>query len=120
MTVRGGGVPVPPMASMPRKRMGPPPRSLLPMRIPASWSGSLARRIQGCGTSTMPRAPTRSSPRTSSSPTRPSVPSCSKPSRTSPCGWRYAPSLTASARAGLCSIVGRGEETGCPGRTRKL
>ena len=35
------------------------------MRITASWFGSLARRIQGCGT--FPRAPTRSSPRTSSS-----------------------------------------------------
>src|SRR5262249_28571984 len=50
MTVRGGGVPQVSMASMPWVRMGPPPRSLLPMRIPASWFGSLARRIQGCGT----------------------------------------------------------------------
>src|SRR5262245_59410820 len=38
----------------------------------------------------------------------------------SPCGWRYAPSLTASARAGHSFRVGRGEETDCPGRTRKL
>jgi len=45
--------------------MGPPPRSLLPMRITASWFGFLARRIQGRGT--ILRAPTRSSPRTSSS-----------------------------------------------------
>jgi hypothetical protein len=65
MTVRGGGVPCPSMASTPFNRMGPPPRSLLPMRITASWSGSLARRIQGCGT--IIRPPTRSSPRTSSS-----------------------------------------------------
>src|SRR5262245_4033609 len=43
-------------------------RSLLPMRIPASWFGSLAHRIQGCGT--MLRAPTRSSPGTYHLPTR--------------------------------------------------
>src|SRR5262249_51243812 len=41
MTVRGGGVPGIPMASMPCYRMGPPPRSSLPMRIIASWSGPL-------------------------------------------------------------------------------
>ena len=46
MTVRGGGVPPVSMASMLRYRMGPPPRGLLPMRIPASWFGSLARCIQ--------------------------------------------------------------------------
>ena len=44
-----------------------------------------------------------------------SVPSCSKPSKDEPlAGWRYAPSLTASARAGFHSIVGRGEKTGLP------
>src|SRR5262245_11151584 len=31
--------------------MGPPPRSFAAMRITASWSGSLAPRIQGCGRS---------------------------------------------------------------------
>ena len=41
MTVRGGGAPADSMACMPCVRMGPPPRSLLPMRITASWSGSL-------------------------------------------------------------------------------
>ena len=34
-------------------------------------------------------------------PTTASVPSCSEPSRTRPFGWRYAPSLTAPARAGV-------------------
>jgi len=41
MMVRGGGVPRLPMASMPLLRMGPPLRSSLPMRITASWFGSL-------------------------------------------------------------------------------
>jgi len=37
-------------------------------------------------------------PSNASSPTRSSVPSCSKPSKDKPlAGWRYAPSLTASA-----------------------
>src|SRR5262249_3508284 len=55
---------------------------------------------------------TRGSPRTSSSRPEPSVPSCSKPSRTSPCGWRYAPSLTASARAGHVIPCGSGRGNG--------
>ena len=113
MTVRGGGVPARTTALMPLCRMGPPPRSSLPMRITASWSGSLARRIQGCGT--IFRAPTRSSPRTSSSRPRKCAASCSEPSRT-----------RAPLRAALCAIldrscarrrsarVGRDEETGLP------
>jgi len=112
MTVRGGGVPHVRMASMPWYRMGPPPRSLLPMRIPASWFGSLARRIQGCGT--------RSFVHLSAAPLGRHHPDTLKSAVVlepvkdeSPCGWRYAPSLTASARAGSLSIVGRDEETGC-------
>lgn len=61
MTVRGGGVPAKTTALMPLCRMGPPPRSLLLMRISASWSGLCTHRIQGCGTSI--RAPHAGSPR---------------------------------------------------------
>jgi hypothetical protein len=41
MTVRGGGVPCRAMAFVPPLRMGPPPRSSPPMRMRASWFGSL-------------------------------------------------------------------------------
>ena len=41
MTVRGGGVPCHAMAFVPPLRMGPPPRSSPPMRMRASWFGSL-------------------------------------------------------------------------------
>jgi hypothetical protein len=99
MTVRGGGVPAKTTALMPLCRMGPPPRSLLPMRITASWFGPLARRIQGCGTNV--RAQFRSSPRTSSS----RLAQVCRRAR-SPQGPRpllvgaTRPSLTASVRAG--------------------
>src|SRR5271169_1558689 len=63
MTVRGGGVPLSPMAAMPALRMGPPPRSFaadahacIMVRV------TTTHRIQGCGAN--PRAPTASSPRT--------------------------------------------------------
>jgi len=78
------------------------------MRITASWSGSLAHRIQGCGRSS---STTRGLPSNVVIPTRSSVPSCSKPSRTSLRWALTRPSLTASARAGECGCVGRGEET---------
>jgi len=118
MTVRGGGVPAGSMAFTPLVRMGPPPRSLLPMRILHHGLGLWPARIQACGTKL--RAPTRSSPRTCH-PRHAQV--CrrarSRP-RTSPSGGATRTSLTASARADSHLIVGRGEETGCPGRTRKL
>jgi hypothetical protein len=61
MTVRGGAVPYPGMACMRHtewvRRLG----ASLPMRITASWSGSLTHRIEGCGTHV--RAPHASSPR---------------------------------------------------------
>ena len=52
MTVRGGGVPLSPMAAMPALRMGPPPRSFaadahacIMVRV------TTTHRIQGCGAS---------------------------------------------------------------------
>ena len=44
-------------------------------------------------------------------PTRPKCAGVLEAVKDKPCGWRYAPSLTASARAGSYSIVGRDEET---------
>src|SRR5262249_35465706 len=97
---------------MPSLRMGPPPRSLLPMRIPASWSGPWARRIQGCGTSL--RAPARSSPRRR----HPDHSKCAvvlgalkaKPFGGRPMG---GPALTAPARAGVRTWrSGRGKACG--------
>jgi hypothetical protein len=88
------------------------------MRITASWFGPLARRIQGCGTNI--RAPRASSPRLR----HPDHTKCAvvlgavkdKPLRVAL--TRHP--LTAPARAGRSFRVGRGEETGCPGRTRKV
>ena len=85
------------------------------MRITASWSGSLAHRIQGCGRSS---STTRGLPSNVVIPTTTSVPSCSNPSRTRPLtGWRYAPSMTASARAGFHSIVWVGTKKRCAMKT---
>ena len=55
MTVRGGGVPYPGMALMPPHRMGPPPQASLPMRMTASWIGSVTLRIQACGRDPAPQ-----------------------------------------------------------------
>ena len=41
ITVRGSGIPRGPLAFMPNGRMGPPLRSFAPMRMTASWFGSL-------------------------------------------------------------------------------
>ena len=95
------------MAFRPSVRMGPPPRSSLPMRITASWFGSLAHRIQGCwhDPSCHQHA---GSPRLrhpdhrqwlSAGPDRTSVPSCSGVSRPSPSGG-LRPALTALALPG--------------------
>ena len=63
MTVRGGGVPCRAMAFVPLLRMGPPPRSSPPMRMRASWFGSL--RSTGYKVAArVHRALTASSPRT--------------------------------------------------------
>src|SRR5215831_6401296 len=50
MTVRGGGVPLSPMAAMPALRMGPPPRSFAADAHACIMVGVTAtHRIQGCG-----------------------------------------------------------------------
>jgi hypothetical protein len=59
--VRGGGDPMDSMANNAVAQNGPAASLSLPMRITASWFGSLAHRIQGCGTNV--RAPHVSSPR---------------------------------------------------------
>src|SRR5262249_8833303 len=52
MTVRGGGVPLSPMAAMPALRMGPPPRSFAADAHACIMVGVTAtHRIQGCGAS---------------------------------------------------------------------
>src|SRR6266436_5915969 len=105
MTVRGGGVPACAMAFVPRKRMGPPPRSFaadahgcIMVRVPGT------HRIQGCGAiDTRPKA---GSPLIVI-PTAPSVPSCSKLSRYGLARAEHVerlvrrPTLTAPARAGF-------------------
>src|SRR5271168_680282 len=50
MTVRGGGVPLSPMAAMPALRMGPPPRSFAADAHACImvWV-TTTHRIQGCG-----------------------------------------------------------------------
>src|SRR5262245_31643109 len=105
MTVRGGGVPVSSMAVNQKGSAASElaadayPCIMVWVFRPAAYK-DVARSL---------RAPTRSSPRTSSSPTRPTVPACSKPSRTSPLwGGRYAPSLmrwTAPHKASRCRRV---------------
>src|SRR5215831_18252793 len=49
--IRGGGSPCQPMASMPTKRMGPPPRSLATDAHDCImvWIPAGIHRIQGCG-----------------------------------------------------------------------
>ena len=119
MTVRGGGVPARTTALMPLCRMGPPPRSSLPMRITASWSGSLARRIQMWHDLFvhLPAAPLgRRHPDHASVPRRARNPQGQGP----PYGRRYAPSLTAPVRAGVPHEWVGTKKRGCPGRTKKL
>src|SRR5215468_5738353 len=116
MTVRGGGVPYHGLASMPIKRMGPPPRSSLPMRITASWFGSLdppnTRLWHDIRAHT--RAPLDLIPTTAS------LPSCSEPSRPSlAVAARLAASLDRScARWRLEVWVGAKKRLS--GRTKKL
>jgi hypothetical protein len=120
VTVRGGDVPAKTTALMPSCRRVRRLGALLPMRITASWSGSLARRIKGCGT--IIRAPSRSSSRTSSSPHL----------HHRKCAVVLGAIKDKALRVALRDIldrscarrrldrVGRDEETGCPGRTKKL
>ena len=82
MTVRGGGVPEKPTASMPLCRMGPPPRSFRCDAHHCIMVWVFTHRIQGCGTNV--RATTRGLPSDFVIPTTTSVPSCSNPSRTKP------------------------------------
>src|SRR6516162_410725 len=99
MTVRGGGVPYSTMALMPSHRMGPPPRSSAAdahHRIMVWVFGPPQTRMWHDHSCTQPQLPSDVV-----IPTTASVPSCSEPSRTRPFGWRYAPSLSAPARAGV-------------------
>jgi len=75
MTVRGGGVPTCFLASMPKWRMGPPPRSFAADAHDCIMAGSLDHRIQGCGA--IDRARNAGSPLIVI-PIAPSVPSRSK------------------------------------------
>src|SRR4029453_16919128 len=117
MTVRGGGVPLSPMAAMPALRMGPPPRSFaadahacIMVRVTAT------HRIQGCGASSScpdSELPSDVSSRPQPAGRRPSgppttrVPPCSGLSRRGLETTEHAaraerrPALTAPARAGL-------------------
>src|ERR1700674_1280077 len=123
MTVRGDGVPLSPMAAMPAlewvHRLGASP----PMRMRASWFGSL--RPTGYKVAArVPRAPTASSPRMrhpdhnqraavlGAVKARPgNTERAARPER--------RPTLTAPARAGLHDVwVGR--RNGIPSRTKKL
>jgi hypothetical protein len=115
MTVRGGGVPAGTMAFMPSVRMGPPPRSLLPMRITASWFGSLAHRIQGCGTNI--RGTTRGLP-SNRHPTTASLPSCSVRRATAD-GWEVPAATSVAAcskpsRDGLTAVEKEAEPSQRP------
>src|SRR5262249_2126592 len=106
MTVRGGGVPLSPMAAMPALRMGPPPRSFAADAHACImvWV-TTAHRIQGCGAN--PSRPDSELPLGHVIPTTPSVPPCSGLSRRGlETAERVAsverrPALTAPVRAGL-------------------
>ena len=75
--IRGGASRSPPMALVPRKRMGTPPGASPPMRMTASWFGSQrTHRIQGCGA--MYRARWQAPPRKGHSRT---VPAFNRPRR---------------------------------------
>src|SRR5260221_12242652 len=63
MTIRGGDIPYLTMAATPPERMGSPPRSFAPMRMSASWFGSLCDPPYTRLRRDDPR-PTASSPRT--------------------------------------------------------
>src|SRR5262245_7645401 len=80
MTVRGGGVPLSPMAAMPALRMGPPLRSFaadahacIMVRVTAT------HRIQGCGATFL--VPRQRAPLGRVIPTTTSLPPCSGLSR---------------------------------------
>ena len=106
MTVRGGGVPLSPMAAMPALRMGPPPRSFaadahacIMVRVTAT------HRIQGCGASSS--CPDSELPSDVSS--RPQ-PACRRARGCQGAAWKRRsvrpgaerrPALTAPVRAGL-------------------
>src|SRR5262249_9899670 len=110
MTVRGGGVPAIPTALMPFVRMGPPPRSFRCDAHHCIMVWVFTHRIQGCSTNV--RAPHAGSPRTSSSQPQQVCRRARTRQGRSPCGWRYAPSLTASARAGHLIPCGSGRGNG--------
>ena len=112
-------------------RLDPPPRSLPPMRMTASWSSPQSRnspntRLWGDVRLTDRRFPSgrRAYPATVNrrSPDQVSVTPCSPPSRTlraAPGGGPKGPSLTASARG----VIGPGQvgtEKRPSGRTKKL
>ena len=109
MTVRGGGVPIAPLACMPGKRMGPPPRSFA-ADAHHHRLGTVIRpapRIQGRG-AIDPRRKAGSP--LIVIPTALSVPSCSKLSRYGLARAEYAARLgrgrplTAPARVGFAIL----------------
>src|SRR6266446_6710637 len=116
MTVRGGGVPLSPMAAMPALRMGPPPRSFaadahacIMVRVTAT------HRIQGCGASLS--CPTASSPRTChpdhNQPAAVLGAVKARPGNAGACGQRRATAgLDSPCARRPPTRVGRGEETG--------
>src|SRR4029453_7244774 len=116
MTVRGGGVPLSPMAAMPALRMGPPVRSVaadahacIMVRVTAT------HRIQGCGASSS--CPDSELPSDASS--RPQG-ACRRARGYQGAAWKRWSVRSGQATAGLDSpyarrpprCVGRGEETG--------
>src|SRR5271169_2601012 len=105
MTVRGGGVPLSPMAAMPALRMGPPPRSFAADAHACImvWV-TTTHRIQGCGAEPSCRDSELPS-NTSSRPHR----ACRRARVYQGAAWKRRsvwrverrPTLTAPARAGL-------------------
>ena len=90
----------------------------LPMRIMHHGLGSLApphTRMWHDHSCTQPQLPSDVV-----IPTTASVPSCSEPSRTRPLRVALRAILDRSCARRRLDRVGRDEETGCPGRTKKL
>src|SRR3954470_15410740 len=117
MTVRGGRVPISPMAAMPTLRMGPLPRSFaadahacIMVRVPVT------HRIQGCGASaSCPDSELHSDVSSRLEPACRRARSCQGAAWKRTSAGRSAeqrPTLTAPVRAGLPTRMGRGEETG--------